>query len=793
MSRGRTTARGSGRVSPAVAWTIGALGVGAAIGGVVAFGAPLVAKSLALKALTARGLEASIGRAHVGWRSVALEDVHARLEGTDVVAIDAGNIDVSWSISGAGDVSARTLTATMHGETSEVVEALTAWRDRHRGNPSATPSQRTIALAGVDVTWHVTGLRDRHAHAESLTARPGVWTVTGASGELFVEESELSVSGVDATIDRASKTLTALSIGAVRGATRALEAKPAATATVTVAPTAAGASSATSTAETAARRTPWPSALRLRELVERASAHVAADLDVQVGSVTLAIGDAAPLGPWAARARLSPRDLTFELLPRAAAGRQPLELRAVMPWGAGAWSATMRVGPATLAELGAHDGLGGLSDTATAKATARGEVTIDPDKETASIDGALEITGVSLTQPRLADGTIHGVDFKLRGLLDTSKDLSKWSIAHGAVSLGDVTLELDGTYERTREEHPKAGEDADGARVAGTWSLPTAACGEALASMPNGLLPKLDGLTMTGTIEAHGSVAIDTLVREKAQVTLSLDQRCRITRVPPSLDVERFHRAFELGVYGPHGEPRTATFGPGTSGWTDYEEISPYVVDALLTCEDANFFSHRGFSAFAIRNAMLANVKAGKFLLGASTLTMQLAKNLFLDRRKVLSRKLQEAVLTAWLEQSMSKTELLELYLNVVEMGPDLYGIGPAAKHYFGRPPSDLDPLEALFLVSILPSPVRSHAMWDRGAVSDGYLKYLHRLLREEHARGLLDDAEFDQFKDAPLTFHKAGDPDPAPRTPTLKARGKGDGKEVDDPAFDPAWAPAAD
>jgi hypothetical protein len=77
-------------------------------------------------------------------------------------------------------------------------------------------------------------------------------------------------------------------------------------------------------------------------------------------------------------------------------------------------------------------------------------------------------------------------------------------------------------------------------------------------------------------------------------------------------------------------------------------------------------------------------------------------------------------------------------------------------------------------------------------------LKYLHRLLREEHARGLLDDAEFEQLKDAPLTFHKAGDPDPAPRTPTLKARGRsdgkdGDGKDVDDPAFDPAWAPAAD
>ncbi len=778
---------------PAVAWTVGALCVGASVGGAVAFAAPVVARSMAVKAFAARGIDATIGEARVGWSSVTLSAVHARLEGTDVVAIDAGNIDVSWSFRGAGDVAAKTLTTTVKGDASEVAAAISAWRDRHHGGAMATPSQRTIALAGIDVTWLRAGDRDRHAHAETIAVRPAQLVVTGASAEARIGDVDVSASGLDATFDRATKRLTALSIGGVSVAYTPSDAPAPST-------TDPPENKAISTQAPLAPRTPWPVALQLRALMDRAAPHLADELDVQVASVTIGIGPQR-LGPWAARTRWTPRDVTFELLPRVdAGGRKPLELRAVVPRAGGAWSASMRLGPATLAELGAHDGLGGISDTATAKATAHGELTLDPDKEALTIDGALEFTGVSVTQPRLADGTIKNVEFKARGLLETSKDLSKWSLARGALSLGDVTLELDGSYERTHDDHPKPGadssadpRDADGARVSGSWSLPTAACGEALASMPSGLLPKLDGLAMTGTIEAHGTVAIDTFLREKTQVTLSLDQRCRVTRVPPSLDVEQFKHPFELHVYGPHGEPRTATFGPGMASWTDYDEISPYVVDALLTCEDANFFSHRGFSALAIRNAMLANVKAGKFLLGASTLTMQLAKNLFLDRRKVLSRKLQEAVLTAWLEQSMSKSELLELYLNVVELGPDLYGIGPASRHYFGRSPSELDPMEALFLVSILPSPVRSHAMWDRGAVGDGYLKYLHRLLREEHARGLIDDAEYEAFKVAPLTFHKPGDPDPAPRTPTLRGRGKADGKEVDDPAFDPAFAPSAD
>ena len=111
--------------------------------------------------------------------------------------------------------------------------------------------------------------------------------------------------------------------------------------------------------------------------------------------------------------------------------------------------------------------------------------------------------------------------------------------------------------------------------------------------------------------------------------------------------------------------------------------ISKFMEVAVLTTEDGGFHRHHGFDHEAIRNSIRENLRRRKFVRGASTISMQLAKNLYLDRGKNLSRKLQEAVLTMYLEQELTKEQILELYLNVVEFGPLIYGIGPAARYYF--------------------------------------------------------------------------------------------------------------
>src|SRR5262249_54105904 len=130
---------------------------------------------------------------------------------------------------------------------------------------------------------------------------------------------------------------------------------------------------------------------------------------------------------------------------------------------------------------------------------------------------------------------------------------------------------------------------------------------------------------------------------------------------------------------------------------------------ALLLSEDAGFFGHPGIDVAEIPVAWAQNEERGERARGASTITQQLVKNLFLHKDKSYGRKLTEAALALMLDAALPKQRILEIYLNVIEWGPDLYGLGPAAAHYFGKTPAALTPKETAFLVCLIPSPVRYH------------------------------------------------------------------------------------
>jgi membrane peptidoglycan carboxypeptidase len=131
---------------------------------------------------------------------------------------------------------------------------------------------------------------------------------------------------------------------------------------------------------------------------------------------------------------------------------------------------------------------------------------------------------------------------------------------------------------------------------------------------------------------------------------------------------------------------------------------------------------------------------------------MQLAKNLYLKREKTLSRKLEEALLTTLLEQELSKSELMELYLNVIEFGPGIYGVGPAALYYFNTSPGDLSLGQALYLASVLPNPKQRHFTAD-GHVSEGWMGYLRKLMRIAWKIGRVTEEEYQQALEESLQF----------------------------------------
>ncbi len=148
--------------------------------------------------------------------------------------------------------------------------------------------------------------------------------------------------------------------------------------------------------------------------------------------------------------------------------------------------------------------------------------------------------------------------------------------------------------------------------------------------------------------------------------------------------------------------------------WVPLYRISPYLIKAVLIAEDDKFWSHEGFDYEAIQKAIEKDLKTKKLKFGGSTISQQLARNLFLSPRKSLLRKLREALITWRMERVLSKKRILELYLNVVEWGEGIFGIEAASRHYYGKPSSELNPVEAARLASVLPNPRRYYPTSDQ-------------------------------------------------------------------------------
>ena len=263
-----------------------------------------------------------------------------------------------------------------------------------------------------------------------------------------------------------------------------------------------------------------------------------------------------------------------------------------------------------------------------------------------------------------------------------------------------------------------------------------ASCQAVLDSLPTSLLPALQGARVGGTYEARGQLSFDTRSLDDLELSYDIQDQCHITDVPEPLSRDHFRVAFTHRIYLPDGTTSEHLTGPGTKDWTPLGAVSPYMEVAVMTTEDGAFLKHRGFNRGAIRSSLIANLKARRFVRGASTITMQLAKNLFLSREKTISRKLEEVVLTEYLEQAFTKDELLELYFNVIEFGPGIYGIGPAADYYFGRTPGELNFAECLFLGSLLPAPLRYSKMHDADEAPEAWMKNLRGTMQIANKRG---------------------------------------------------------
>ncbi len=209
------------------------------------------------------------------------------------------------------------------------------------------------------------------------------------------------------------------------------------------------------------------------------------------------------------------------------------------------------------------------------------------------------------------------------------------------------------------------------------------------------------------------------------------------------------------------GKKKRHPYGPYT--FVPLQYISPWMLRAAMTTEDNSFFEHHGFNWYALKDSVEDNLAAGHFVRGASTISMQLVKNVFLNRKKVLARKLQEAFLV-WLMEDVvdiPKARILELYFNIIEYGPGIFGVSDAAMHYFGKRPDQLTLTEVAWLVSIVPNPKKYHIYYERGKITDAWFRHMLRYIKVMQNRGRVTDVEYELAKTQKPEFYKPNDGDP--------------------------------
>jgi monofunctional glycosyltransferase len=213
-------------------------------------------------------------------------------------------------------------------------------------------------------------------------------------------------------------------------------------------------------------------------------------------------------------------------------------------------------------------------------------------------------------------------------------------------------------------------------------------------------------------------------------------------RLPPVAGLADRQMNLTIQVKDWQGKLHPFVVGPRNAWWTPAESIPADLKWAVIVAEDANFYRHEGIDVTAIKNAIKYDLEKKRFARGASTITQQAAKNLFLSREKTVTRKIEEIYLAKRMEQELTKGRILELYLNIVELGPMVYGIGHGARYYFDRPASDLTPRECAFLAAMLPGPQKVYNPYRH---LDRVLKRSDMILGQLRRKGVLTEAEYRQ------------------------------------------------
>lgn len=334
---------------------------------------------------------------------------------------------------------------------------------------------------------------------------------------------------------------------------------------------------------------------------------------------------------------------------------------------------------------------------------------------TPSISFESELSDFGLYHWRLSDQPIQNIHLETSGTVKWDVDKKQVKIEKLRFGNSGAYMNLTGLVDYAKK--PK---------IETHLSIQETPLQKILEALPQDFISVIYDAKVAGLLKLDLDFALDLAKPRKLKLEPKIDIRdYQLVASPQKADIKSLKKEFRHVVSKKGEVVDEFMVGPSNKKFVPYRRLGKNVIRGVLTCEDGSFFRHEGFSMKHIREALVQDIRDKRFTRGASTISMQTAKNLFLSGTKNLSRKFQEILIAYALEQELDKKRILEIYMNIIEWGPKLYGIGPAARHYYYKSPSKLSPVEAAFLGSIIANPKKYHYMYSRGEVTESWSEYL--------------------------------------------------------------------